>query len=391
VDNVGKFLIQSKWRALAGLAPILVSISVLPAYAQSMDEAKCTTPADIPPDERISGCISVIESGKYGLQGIIRAYFGRSSAYLKKGDLDLAVADYTQVIQRYPKNWQAYFCRGYAYFRKGDNERAIADYSELVRLNPQAEAGYIARGSAYAKEGELDRAIADFDHAKQLNPNDKNVYLGRGRVFLDRGDVDSAIAECDRAIQIDPKDGRAYLYRGHAFADRGDFRSAVADYDRAIQLDPKNALLYRARSISGLYAGLLSQAQTDIDQSRALDPKDSYAALWLDILAKRGNVPSQLAKAVQQLDMAKWPAPIIRLVLGETTAEAALAAADDPDAKRKKGQVCEANFYIGQLALQQGAKEEAARLFQLAVTVCPKSFFEWWAAEAELKGLGIHR
>jgi len=158
-----------------------------------------------------------------------------------------------------------------------------------VRLNPQAEAGYIARGSAYAKEGELDRAIADFDHAKQLNPNDKNVYLGRGRVFLDRGDVDSAIAECDRAIQIDPKDGRAYLYRGHAFADRGDFRSAVADYDRAIQLDPKNALLYRARSISGLYAGLLFQAQTDIDQSRALDPKDSYAALWLDILAKRGK------------------------------------------------------------------------------------------------------
>jgi lipoprotein NlpI len=384
-------LTQNKWRALAGTALILTSISVLPARAQSTEEAKCTTSADIPPDERISGCTSVLESGKYGLQGTIRAYFGRGSAYLKKGDLDLAVADYTQVIQRYPKNWQAYFCRGQAYSRKGDLGRAIADYTELVRLNPKAEAGYIGRGAAYAKEGELDRAIADFDQAKQLNPNDKNVYLGRGRVFLDRGDFDSAVAECDRAIQLDPKDGRAYLYRGHAFAVRGDFGSAVADYDRAIQLDPKNALVYRARSVAGLYAGLLPKAQADLDQSRALDPKDLYSALWLDIVAKRGHLPSQLAGLVRQLDMAKWPAPIIRLVLGEMTAEAVLSAADDPDAKRKKSQVCEANFYTGELALQRGATEEAARLFQLAAADCPKSFFEWGAAKAELRGLGIHQ
>jgi tetratricopeptide (TPR) repeat protein len=390
VGIVREFLTQTKWHALAGMALILTSISILPARAQSTDEAKCTTPADIPPDERISGCTSVIESGKFGLQGIIRAYFVRSSAYLRKGDFDLAVADYTQIIQRYPKNWQAYFCRGHAYFRKGDIERAIADYTELVRLNPKAEAGYVNRGAAYAQEGELDRAMADLDQAKQLNPNDKNVYLGRSRVFLDRGDLDSAIAECDRAVQLDPTDVRGYLYRGHIFADRGDFPRAIADYDRAIQLAPKDARIYRSRSIAGLYAGLLPKAQADIDQSRDLDPKNPYAALWLDILAKRSNAPSQFAEVAQQLDTVKWPAPIIRLVLGETTAEAVLSAADDPDAKRKKGQVCEANFYTGELALQRGAKEEAARLFQLAAATCPEAFFERWAAAAELRGFGIH-
>ena len=65
-----------------------------------------------------------------------------------------------------------------------------------------------------------------------------------------------------------------------------------------------------------------------------------------------------------------------------------LAAADNPDATKKKGQVCEANFYSGELALRTGAKDEATRLFQVAANDCPKNFNEWGAANAELKALG---
>ena len=39
---------------------------------------------------------------------------------------------------------------------------------------------------------------------------------------------------------------------------------------------------------------------------------------------------------MKQIDMSKWPAPLIRLYLGELTQEAVLAAADDPDAARRK-------------------------------------------------------
>ena len=89
--------------------------------------------------------------------------------------------------------------------------------------------------------------------------------------------------------------------------------------------------------------------------------------------------------------MRKWPAPVIRVFLGQTTTAAVLAAAEDADAKTKKGQVCEANFYIGELALQQGANEEATRLFRLAAADCPRDsdFVEGPAAYAELKALGV--
>jgi lipoprotein NlpI len=64
-----------------------------------------------------------------------------------------------------------------------------------------------------------------------------------------------------------------------------------------------------------------------------------------------------------------------------------LAAADDPNPITKQGQVCEANFFSGELALLQGSKQEAARLFRLAADGCPKDIIEWVAANAELKAL----
>jgi len=86
--------------------------------------------------------------------------------------------------------------------------------------------------------------------------------------------------------------------------------------------------------------------------------------------------------------MTAWPSPVIRMFLGQITSAAVLATADDPDATKKKGQVCEANFFSGELALQTGAKTEAANLFRLAASDCPKTDMEWRTANAELKALG---
>jgi lipoprotein NlpI len=87
--------------------------------------------------------------------------------------------------------------------------------------------------------------------------------------------------------------------------------------------------------------------------------------------------------------MTKWPAPVIRLYLGETTPEAVLAAADDPAPAIKKGQLCEAKFFTGEMALQHGDKDEAVRLFRFAASNCPKDYVQSDAAVAELKALGV--
>ena len=119
-----------------------------------------------------------------------------------------------------------------------------------------------------------------------------------------------------------------------------------------------------------------------------LSPKLAHIALWQDIIARRTSAASRLGEAKASLDMKAWPAPVVRMMLGEATPVATLTAADHPQPKTRTDQVCEVAFFSGQLALRGNEKGEAERLFRLAASECPANFVEWWAAKAELKALG---
>jgi lipoprotein NlpI len=216
-----------------------------------------------------------------------------------------------------------------------------------------------------------------------------HASYNRGIAYQSKSDYDRAIADFNQAIARDPKDAVAYYNRGIAYKAEGDLDRAIADFDRAIAINPKYMAPYFSRGRLNLFIGALPKALADLNQASELGPKHAYAALWLDIATKRSDLPSRLPEAMKQIDMAKWPAPVIRLYLGQLTSEAVLAAAVDPNSETQKGQVCEANFYTGELALQHGDKDGATRLFRLAAASCPKPFIEYEGAVAEIKALGL--
>jgi lipoprotein NlpI len=375
-------------RAIAYAAMVVGAAFVSPAQAEATQDWKCNALTDIPLDERIAACTSVIETGKYGRLAIVRAYRMRAAAYHTKREFEHAIADYDVLIELDPEMMHAYYCRAVAYLRLGDLERAIPDFDRTIQLNPKNRGAYYGRGFAYSRKGDFEYAIADYTQAIELRH--QNQAETKGRAVPDHQNVDRLLAPADHDLGVEPdsRDTRLLVSRAAAYSGKGDFDRAIADLDQALRLTPKDAFAYRARGMTYLQSGSLSKSLADLDQSTSLDPKDAYAALWRDIVSKRSDQPSRLAEAANRIDMAKWPAPIIRLFLGEMTAEEVLGAADDADPFKKKGQVCEANFYTAELALQQGGRERARQLLQLAITDCPKSFIEWPAANAELKAMG---
>jgi lipoprotein NlpI len=191
-------------------------------------------------------------------------------------------------------------------------------------------------------------------------------------------------------VRLDTKDPAAQQHnRGTKDQAKSDLNQIIVYYNAAIKHDPKDDDAYFHRGLANFYAGAVPQALSDLAQASKLDPQYPYYPLWIDIIDKRGNQASRLPQAISHIDMTKWPAPVVRLFLGQMTPADLLAAADVPDADTKKGQVCEANFYIGELALQQGGKEEAARLFRLAAADCPSEFVEGPSARSELEALGV--
>jgi lipoprotein NlpI len=186
---------------------------------------------------------------------------------------------------------------------------------------------------------------------------------------------------------FDARDPDAHHNRSTKGQANSNLNQIIAYYNSAIKRDSKDDDAYFQRGLAEFYAGAVPQALADLEQASNLDPEYPYYPLWIEIIDKRSNLPSNLSQAIAHINMTKWPAPVIRLFLGETTPAAVLTAADDPDANTKRGQVCEANFYSGELALQKGAKDEAAHLFRLAVEGCPSEFAEGPAGSAELNAL----
>jgi tetratricopeptide (TPR) repeat protein len=167
-------------------------------------------------------------------------------------------------------------------------------------------------------------------------------------------------------VRLDAKDPDARHIRDTKGQTKSDLYQIIVYYNDAIKRDPKDDDAYFHRGLAKLYAGALPAAMADLVAASRLDPQYAYYALWIDIIDRRRNEAGSLRQAAAHLDMTKWPAPVIRLFLGETTPAAVLAAAADPDPATRKGQLCEANFYGGEFALQQGAKSEATRRFRLA-------------------------
>jgi tetratricopeptide (TPR) repeat protein len=323
------------------------------------------------------------------------AYQGRADAYFAKAAYEKAIADYSQAIPLNPSDTLVKARRAHAYFAEKDYDRAIEDWSELIKIPNQfwQPRHLDERGRAWMKKGDYEHAIADFNEAIQLDPEFEAPYIDRGDIWFNKGDYDRAIADYDEAIRISSKskptdNTRMYVARGFAWFCKGELQRAIVDYSKAIDLNPRSSGYYRLRAVSRFYSGLLVDALADLNEASKIDPTEPYTPLWLHVVQSRQNHGGDgLPQSIAQIDMTKWPSPIINLFLNQVKPADVLAAAEAKDSIIAKGQVCEANFFSGEFSLELGGREEATRLFRLAAEDCPKNFLEWAAANAELKTL----
>ncbi|HLJ64418.1 MAG TPA: tetratricopeptide repeat protein [Stellaceae bacterium] len=344
-------------------------------------------------DAIVAACGRAIDSGSLHGAELAAMYKWRGVAYARQNNLDRAIADYDAALRLDPKTENGYVYRASADLKKGDADRAVADYGQAIRVDP-VNGPYYERGRVYLDyKGDPDHAIADLSEAiKRSDDSSRHLTLilshfDRGRAYLAKGAPDRAIADFGEVIREPNAAARGYPNRALAYRMKGDNERALADYAEAIRLDPNSAGTYAARGRFLLYNGSLAQAEADFKKAAELAPKDAITVLWLEVARRRAHTPSTLAQAAQQLDMTAWPAPVVRLFLGEATPVAVLAAATDPNPLTKKGRLCTANFYGGELALSQGEKSEAERLFRLAVSECPVTASLIVDATAELKAL----
>jgi lipoprotein NlpI len=371
---------------LAALAIVFAVSGPARADTQSdLDQCKFAGVVVKNADPSIAACDRLLKDPKITGTSRAAAFSNRCGWWWAKKDPEHALSDCNEAIKVDPNYAAAYINRGNAYLNKSDFDHAFTDFNEAIRLDPKNAWAYAERGNLYTTKGDFDHALADFTDSIKFDPSYAMAHFFRGQLYKTRGDFDRALADLNDSIRLDPNYAMAYFTHGTISFLKGDNAAALADFKNAIELDPKDETNYFSRGVAYLYlGGHVADAEADFRKASQLNPKDAYAALWLDIAARRNNHVSRLAADAKELDMTAWPAPIVRQFLGELTAAQTLSAAADSDPKTQQGQTCEANFYGGQLALLKKEKAGALRMLKLASTDCPRSFIESTAALAEL-------
>jgi tetratricopeptide (TPR) repeat protein len=311
------------------------------------------------PDAKITGCTALIQADQDTTKTRAVIYGSRGVGYYSKGDYDRAIQDTGQAIRLNPTEPSFYYTRGVAYKKKGDFDRAIQDFNEAIHLNPNFERAYYDRGNAYMDKEDYDRAIQEFNEAIRLNPNNADNYNNRGIAYKMKGDYGRAIQDYSHAIHLNSNDTTAYLNRGDAYFAQSNLKAAIADLEYTISAAPSS------------HAAI-------------------SAAVFLHVVMKRqGNDDAQqLARVAAAADLSKWPGPVLKLDMGQMTANEVMMAAANSGPNRQNWRVCEANYFTGEDALLHHQRTTALAHLKAARDGCPKGDTGYTAAVAELKQLG---
>ena len=231
---------------------IAVGLALIVTTAPTFSAPKSPQPADCSfapekdkADAIIAACTSVILTHGVSDKQVANAYNNRGVAYSNKGQLDLAIADYTEAIKADPSNDSPFNNRGGVFLQKEDYDKAIADFSEVLKIDKAFISAYSGRGRAFLGKKNYKNAIADLDEVIRIDPTGGllgyGAYMGLGAAYNALGDSPKAISIYTQAIAKVANPEGFFLERGLVHQRLNDASEATADYNEAVKRNPSLA------------------------------------------------------------------------------------------------------------------------------------------------------
>jgi serine/threonine protein kinase/WD40 repeat protein/Tfp pilus assembly protein PilF len=171
-------------------------------------------------------------------------YRQRASIHVRLGDLQKAVADYDEAIQRKSKSSASphiadlYLQRARLQSRLGHFAQAIDDLNEAVLRHPSAGA-FFSRGWNYVRVREYSKAIADLEKSLDMDPNHTLALNELAWIYVtgpaEVRSPENALPLAQKAVHLSPNSGNNRNTLGVIHYRLGQFEAAVDELQRAIQ------------------------------------------------------------------------------------------------------------------------------------------------------------
>ncbi len=285
-------------------------------------------------------------------------YNNRGNLLISLGLIKEAIKDLDRAILLAPGFASAYNNRAGALMRLGQTGDAIADYSKAIALMPQSAVPMSGRGQAQLALNRPHAAIRDFTRAVAVDARFAPGYRNRAEAKLMTEAYDEAIEDLSRAIAFDVSHAESYVLRGNAYLQIRNLDAAIKDFTEALTLDANQASAYQARGLAYGMTEMWAEAYADLNKAIELDPRSALA------FASRAYVYKQNGQAgVGQKDVeTAWK-------LAPDRAEVLWAKAEIDEAQGKPDQAI--TGLRKALALRPGYRDALDALQRLGVPPMP--------------------
>src|SRR5690606_566704 len=108
-----------------------------------------------------------------------------------------------------PRDHTFYKQRADANAKKGEFQLALADYDKAAEMRADDPAIFMNRAKAHFGMESFNRSVEDFSKALELEPRSADIYVNRGVSFEKLGDDEKAMADYRKALEIDPRNAVA--------------------------------------------------------------------------------------------------------------------------------------------------------------------------------------
>ncbi len=209
-------------------------------------------------------------------------------AYLDQNMAQQALIQFDEALKLREDYQAALIGKGTAYMRKGDLNAALAPLQRVAELNQEnffrktlreLQPVYYYLGTIYAAQGRAEESIGAFKEALEIDRVDADSLYGLAMVYVAQGDLEQARPNLELAVRLDP-----------VFADG--HRALTGVYERLGLAG--NSLVSRA--MVSYSEGRYDEALGLLEQARALAPEvgEVHQALGL-VYDKKGQPAEALA------------------------------------------------------------------------------------------------
>ncbi len=171
--------------------------------------------------------------------------------------------------------------RGDAALQRGDLDRALFEYVQALEKNANDGETFYKIGSIHAARGNMALANIAYGYCLKHAPQHAGALEGLGLNLLELRQYKEARRQLEHALAADPKRWRAANGLGVIADLRGDYIGAQVNYRAALAIEPESAMVHNNLGYSIYLAGDLQAAAREFYAATRMDSR--YERAWRNL------------------------------------------------------------------------------------------------------------